>query len=912
MNHPQCSSQTAPDAAAEPGPADVMQAVIGALPVPALAEDGSRVIALNVAAAALLGIGPVAAEASFPRVLTSGHLHTLVLEPERWHGFVAGVAAPGEERSTALELLDGRAFIVHVRTLALAGDTRVRLWCWTSGPGLSPIAGRADPASERDRLRLYLDMAEVILVVLDRKGCVRMANRAAARILGMPEDELIGREWFELALTPDWHEPLRDIFGQAMSGLAPEQSSFEHPIRTPAGERLVAWRSRTLFDDQGMPCGVVNSGDDITEQRAMEYALRASEHTFASVFHTSPDPIVICQVDDGVCIDVNPAFEELTGYGPDEAIGDTVLARLGIPGTREGDDDFRARLHQVGTVRNIECRYRTREGRESHALASAGLVELQGRECMLVMLKDISDRIAAETALRASEQRFRSYFDQDLIAIAMFRIDGGWTDVNPAFRGLLGYDRSELMSIPWPELTPAEDLAREAVLLQQVRQRSLDRYVIEKHLRHRNGALIPVMTSVGAVRNADGELQYLIAIVQDISAQKRQADQLLQAQKMEAVGQLTGGIAHDFNNLLTIIMGNLELLQLALPADSEDQILVEDALSAATDGRELTRQMLIFSRGKSLEARAVDVGGLVHSIDRLLRRALPQNVELVKGRGVDAGVRALVDAHQFQSVLVNLMLNAGDAMPQGGEVRIDIASADPATVAQLNLEPGDYIQVDVHDQGVGMTGEVLSRACEPFFTTKEVGRGTGLGLSMAYTFLKKSGGHLWLESEPGRGTGVHMVLPAAGGRHEELRPPPERQSVPGGTEHILVVEDESRVRQLAMRHLRDLGYRVQSASTGAEAVEMLERDGSFDLLFSDVVMPGSINGYELADIVRAGRPRLKVLLTTGFDRGAGTSIAAGALHWPVLPKPYTKKHLACMIRQLLDEGPRDDTTGVTK
>jgi PAS domain S-box-containing protein len=377
--------------------------------------------------------------------------------------------------------------------------------------------------------------------------------------------------------------------------------------------------------------------------------------------------------------------------------------------------------------------------------------------------------------------------------------------------------------------------------------------------------------------------------------------QLRAAQRMEAIGQLTGGVAHDFNNLLTVILGNAEMLVESLSDDAQLRLLAEMTQTAAQRGAELTQRLLAFARRQPLDPAAVDVNGLLGSMDALLRRTLGDEVEveLVRGGGL---WRALVDAPQLENALLNLCLNARDAMPDGGRLTIETANAalDDAYAREAEeVEPGQYVMIAVSDTGVGMTEEVRARAFDPFFTTKAVGRGSGLGLSMVFGFVKQSRGHVRLYSEPGQGTTVRLYLPRAA-----AEPPAVASAVPEGlprgAEAVLLVEDDTQVREHAARLLESLGYRVLAAPDGPSALALLREGKAVDLLFTDVVMPGGMNGRELADAARALRPGLPVLFTSGYTENA--IVHHGRLDRGVLllAKPYRRGELAAKLRQALD------------
>jgi CheY-like chemotaxis protein len=372
---------------------------------------------------------------------------------------------------------------------------------------------------------------------------------------------------------------------------------------------------------------------------------------------------------------------------------------------------------------------------------------------------------------------------------------------------------------------------------------------------------------------------------------------------MEAVGQLTGGLAHDFNNLLTVISGNLEMIEARLQ-DPKLLSLVLEAQAAADDGAKLTGQLLAFGRRQPLNPKLVDIGQLVSSFSDLLRRTLGETIEL---RTVVTGSmnEALVDGSQLQNALLNLVLNARDAMPRGGFLSIEISPVRlDADYAQMypQVRTGEYVLISVTDTGVGMSSETQEHAFEPFFTTKGMGAGTGLGLSMVYGFAKQSGGHVQLYSEIGQGTSIRIFLPALKAR--AAKEPPraaedKKLQIPKGFERILVVEDDARVRRVAVSRLLDAGYSVIEATNGAEALAAFQENPDIALLFTDVVMPGGMAGDELAHKVRALRPEIKVLFTSGYAEPtiAGRELAeAGS--W--LKKPYTARELAIRLRELLD------------
>jgi CheY-like chemotaxis protein len=369
---------------------------------------------------------------------------------------------------------------------------------------------------------------------------------------------------------------------------------------------------------------------------------------------------------------------------------------------------------------------------------------------------------------------------------------------------------------------------------------------------------------------------------------------------MEAVGRLTGGIAHDFNNILGTIVGSVDLLLERLDPQSESTELAQEALDSALRGAELTKRLLAFSRRQPLQPDIIDLNEALSGMMRLVRRAVGETVDVTIVPGNDLWP-ALADKAQVEEAVLNLTINARDAMPAGGRLVIETANVhldEDYAAHHVEVTPGDYAMLAVTDSGKGMPPEVAEKAFEPFFTTKEVGKGTGLGLSMVYGFVKQSGGHLKIYSELGHGTTVRLYLPRAGQPGEAPAREEEKIEHPKGRETILVVEDEARLRAVATRILRDLGYTVLEAKNGPEALALLDDGQSVDLLFTDIVMPDGMNGRDLARAARERRQALKVLLTSGYSETFVRN--GGEAYPPLLSKPYRKEQLARRIREILD------------
>jgi signal transduction histidine kinase len=383
-------------------------------------------------------------------------------------------------------------------------------------------------------------------------------------------------------------------------------------------------------------------------------------------------------------------------------------------------------------------------------------------------------------------------------------------------------------------------------------------------------------------------------------------ERLRQSQKMEVVGQLAGGVAHDFNNLLAIIYGNLDILEDALADRPDLRQIVQNTMNAAARGASLTHQLLAYSRLQPLDPHVLDAGKLIIDMTKLLHRTLGETIE-IQTQVADDLWKTLIDPNQLENALLNLSVNARDAMPNGGKLMIEAQNAIlDAAYAEEHLEvmPGRYVMLAVTDTGIGMSKEVVQRALEPFFTTKPTGQGTGLGLSMVYGFVKQSRGHIKIYSEEGQGTSVKLYLPATATDQEDGRVTIDRSELPAARpgEVVLVVEDDAMVLRLAVELLTRLGYQALEARDGPEAIAILDRVGRLDLLFTDVVLPKGMNGTALAREAQRRRPQLKVLYMSGYT--ANAIIHHGMLDKGVhlLTKPFRKVELARKVRQVLDDG----------
>jgi PAS domain S-box-containing protein len=520
-----------------------------------------------------------------------------------------------------------------------------------------------------------------------------------------------------------------------------------------------------------------------------------------------------------------------------------------------------------------------------------------------------AQRSLGEARMRESEEKYRSTFDIAPVGITHLSLNGDFLMVNDFFCQMVGYGRRELLSLNLMALTPPEDVAGLRARLHLARTAVVPAEKFTKKYLHKDGRPIWCEVVISAAHDDAYQPTHLISIITDISArmeaeahQRHLSVQLQQSQKMEAIGQLTGGMAHDFNNLLAVVLGNLDFLEERFAPGSEELELTQAAIEGATQGAELIRRLLAFARRQPLAPKLSDIGPVLEAAAQLFRRTLGESITL-EVKLADGLWPVLVDVAQLESSLLNLAVNARDAMPDGGVIIIEAENVTldgGAVVFNPEAVAGDYLMISLSDTGSGMKPEIISRVFEPFFTTKG-GRGTGLGLSMVHGFVKQSGGHTRIYSELGRGTTISIYLPRATHIAEEEYDTKVTGELATGDEVLLVVEDNLKLRDVAMRRLQDLGYRTIPASNGAEALAIVKAGVAFDLMFTDVIMPGGMDGKALAEAARSLRPDLKVLFTSGFT-GAAASAAMMTEKFGsnLLTKPYRKEDLARYVRNALD------------
>ena len=745
------------------------------------------------------------------------------------------------------------------------------------------------------------------VISVDLDGRILMTNPVAEQMTGWNEEEAHGRlleEVFHIIneeTRAKVENPVKRVLREGtVIGLA----NHTILIARDGTECAIADCGSPIYDKEGRVTGVVLVFRDQTEKRKAEKAVAEALAFAESIVATVREPLVV--LDAGLrVLSANRAFYRVFGVVPEETEG-RLLYELG---NREWDISELRRLLEDILPQNTffedyEVEHDFRHiGRKTMLLNARRIYrEANKTDMIFLAIEDITDRKQVEVELRLSEERFRQFFENAPIYCYMVSPEGIILVVNKAALATLGYEKEELVGKPVMMIYAPEYYTKAKENL-DIWKKTGRLEEVEMELITKRGERRTVLLSADAVRDRDGKILHSISVQRDITEQKLLEDQLRQSQKMEAIGRLAGGIAHDFNNLLTVIKGYSQLSLVEIKEGDPLRGNIEEIKNAADRAAALTRQLLAFSRCQIMEMKVLDLNDLLKNLDKMLRRVIGEDIELVTLLAEDLG-RVKTDPGQIEQVIMNLSVNARDAMPSVGKLTIETANVELDGAYARNhvaVTPGRYVMISVSDTGVGIAPEVRDRVFDPFFTTKEKGKGTGLGLSTVYGIVKQSDGNIWVYSEPGKGTTFKIYLPRVDEPLEELGERVEVKEIPRGTETILVVEDEEDVRKLAVRILERQGYKVLEASQGLDAFLIAEKyKDLIHLLVTDVVMP-KIGGRELADRIAEIRPEIKVLYMSGYTDNAIVHHGVLGEGMEFIQKPFTVDGLARKVREVLDK-----------
>jgi PAS domain S-box-containing protein len=795
----------------------------------------------------------------------------------------------------------------------------------------SPAWDDGDPVVHKAYLDQLVECAPEAITILDATHHVMRINSEFVRMFGFSMEEVLGKSLSDLIVPlertaeSDWIEEavengqkvaletkrqrkdgtLLDVsvscapvlVGQKQVGICVLYRDIEEHKRAQALSSAlyrIAERTSSASHLQGFYASIHNIVGELMNARNFYIALYDSATQLLTFPHfvdeqdSAPAPrrlgrgLTEYVLRTGEPLLATPeVFEELRARGEVELMGSPSLDWMGVP-LRAGNQTFGVLVVQSY---HEDVRFGERDKEiltfVSQQLASA------------------IDHKRHEEALRHSEARYRSLVQSAVYGIYRASIEGKFLDVNPALIHMLGYDSAEEVVKLDPQREVFLEPAAHAHLMQEF-QRTGKLDSAEVRWKRKDGTPITVRLSgrsAAAVDECDAALEI---IAEDITERRALEDQFRQAQKMEAVGRLAGGVAHDFNNLLMVVSGYTEVMLEELGEENPLLPKVQAIQQAADRATTLTRQLLAFSRKQLLELKVVDVNAIVADMERLLRPLIGENIDLTTRLTPNVG-HTRADAGQLEQVIMNLVVNAKDAMPTGGRILLQTSQEELDAVRREHslIQPGSYILLSVSDTGAGMDKETQSRIFEPFFTTKEKGKGTGLGLSTVYGIVKQSGGYIFAHSETGSGTTFRIYLPRVADPPGQPGVTKHAQAPTGGSETVLLVEDEESVRELVRETLQSKGYTVMEASDGINGMKVAETfDGKIDILITDVVMPG-MSGRELAQRVAASRPSIKVLYLSGYTEDA--IIHEGVLDpgTAFLQKPFTLQALARKVRDVL-------------
>ncbi len=753
-------------------------------------------------------------------------------------------------------------------------------------------------------LQFILDNMRDGVTVLDQEGDFVMRNSAAEHIAGITAKHRSPEQWAHAlgvclpdGLTPfppDQLPTLRALHAESVDGA----ELFVRHAHAPQG-KWVSVTARPFTDEQGNAIGAIAIYRDVTHRKHAEQALRASERRYRLLFEKNLAGILKTTLD-GQVIECNEAFARMLGYSScEELAAIDAQAFYQKPSDRS---DLLLRLQEHKSITQQEVCFRRKDGGPVWILTNMNLVESDdepGAFTIVGTTFDITDRKRSREELRESQQRFAAFM-RHLPGVAFMKnLLGQYVFYNEAAQGLFHLNPSDFLGKTDHDVWPSEYADRFVSNDAEVCRTKKPVEAVEA-VPHQQAVHYWLIYKFPILDDNDA-VQFIGGVGIDITERRQLEDQLRQSQKMEAVGRLAGGVAHDFNNLLTVISGYGDMIMRGLPPNDPLHSCIEEVLKAASRATSLTNQLLAFSRRQVIQPKVLDVNRLVANMDRMLRRVIGEHIELETVLTPGLGT-VKADAGQLEQVIMNLAVNARDAMPEGGKLHIRTGNVDVPRSSRLHADvrPGSYVRLTVADTGKGMDAEIMIHLFEPFYTSKATGKGTGLGLSTVYGIVKQSGGEIVVESEPGSGATFHIYLPRFSSATDTAHPPKPEPAVRSGTETILLVEDEPGVRQLVREMLHQLGYTILEAGSGAEAlITFAQHQGAIDLLLTDVIMP-HMSGRDLAERLRTLRPALKVLYISGYTDDMLAHHGVLEPNVFLLPKPFAPDELAKKLREVLD------------
>ncbi len=755
----------------------------------------------------------------------------------------------------------------------------------------------AESRQSECRLRSMFDNIHDVYFQIDIQGTVQAISPSIEFILKYRPEDLIGKPVQSLFVDPSQLVRLMEMLRKES-----HLRDYEVEVRDREGRPIYGSVTAALVcEEEGQPGVVFGVLRDINQRKQAEIALVESERSLYTLLSNLPGVAYRCRNDaDWTMEFLSHGCKELTGYSPGDLLynnrvsyeslihsDDRQLVREAVEEGVAGKQPFR-----------VTYRIICRDGAEKIVCDRGQLV--RDAEGKVVALEGFIQDVTEEKQACALNARLAAAVEHASETIVITDPEGRIDYVNPAFERTTGYSREEVVGRDVCMLA-SEECDAESSQKMWTALRNGQPWQGYFTNRRKDGSCYREEAAIAPVKDESGRITNYVAVKRDISQEADLEGQLRQSQKMEAVGRLAGGVAHDFNNMLMVIRNYTEFAREDLPADSPVQQDLAEVMRASESAADLTRQLLAFSRRQIMSPRVLDLNELVYGMEKMFRRVIRENIRTVIQPGLEP-LWVNVDPGQMEQVLMKLVINASEAMPDGGGLTVAVRTVELGGAGQPRVEeldPGDYVEISVRDTGTGMSEEVSRRVFEPFYTTKELGRGSGLGLSTVYGIVRQMHGSIVVSSELGAGTTFRVYLPRHGEEPRKVSPASEADLA--GCETILIVEDQPAVRAATSRILERFGYKILNAEDGQRALELSRDYGqNIDLLVSDVVMPG-MDGYAVAARMRQARPELKVILISGhsdeeiFRRGKTTARE----HF--LQKPFSIQVLARKVRDVLDE-----------
>jgi len=755
-------------------------------------------------------------------------------------------------------------------------------------------------------LEAVLHAALDAIVTLDASHHILEWNPGAEQIFGYSRDEAVGRSLDDLVSRPDVVDEAKAITKKVLSGqhLVPLETVRYRKDGTPVNVIVAS----SPIQIEGELHGAVGVYTDITDRKRAEEALRVSEEKFRLTFESVPDAVTISRIEDGRYLSVNNGFCRITGYSKEEATGKTAF-ELGLYVNPADRERLLANLQDKGMVDGFEVQYRMKDERVLDTLLSGKIFRYEKKDCLVAVVKDVTQFKGTQEELRRSEKRYRDLFNSVSDLIYTQDLEGHFLSANRAMTEIFGYEPEEFIGhkttdFMKPELRPLFYTEYIEKIKKQGHNEGVTSYFA------RDGRKTYLEYRSRLIKPGTGE-PYITGIGRDVTERilaekeiKKLNKQMLQAQKMEAVGTLAGGIAHDFNNLLQGILGFTQMLLMEKDGNDPDTAKLEQIEKAAHRASELTQQLLAFSRKVESNLRPVDLNQELEQVRNLLERTIPKMIAIELHLEDHLNV-IRADPAQLEQVIMNFGVNARDAMPDSGKLVFETENVtldEEYCKAHLGARPGRYVLLSISDTGQGMDKETLEHIFEPFFTTKGVGSGTGLGLAMVYGIIKSHGGYIMCYSEPGEGTTFKIYLPVMEGDPVRNETETNRNAaVPeGGSETILLVDDEEILRDIGKDILEKFGYTVLLAADGESALELYrENPEDISLVILDIVMPG-MGGKKCLEEILKMNPQAKVVMASGYSiNGRVKEVLDGGAR-AFIKKPYELKQMLAEVRKVLD------------